>query len=242
MWEREDAETILFYAKKLAEKCGAIKEEWNGLNILHKAAARVGGLDAGFVPQKGGKSTKDIIKAAGKGEISLIYLLGADEIAMNSLGNAFVIYQGHHGDAGAHRADIILPGAAYTEKDATYVNMEGRVQFASRAISPPGDAKEDWRILADIAKHFVPPALYSHFQQGDSVRRYMKEAYPVFAQKLRAENWGEVKEFHDFEESPIVIRRQNYYMTDAISRASKTMAECSSLFNHHTLFEESEVL
>ena len=104
---------------------------------------------------KGGRDVAGILDGASKGEIDFVYLLGADEIDMTKLGKAFVVYQGTHGDAGAHRADVVLPGAAYTEKDGLYVNFEGRVQRAERAAFPPGDAKEDWailRALSDVAR------------------------------------------------------------------------------------------
>ena len=99
----------------------------------------------------GGRDVAGILAGAGKGEIEVVYLLGADEIDMSKLGKAFVIYQGHHGDAGAHRADVILPGAAYTEKSATYVNTEGRVQRTTLAAFPPGDAREDWTIIRALS-------------------------------------------------------------------------------------------
>ena len=144
---RDDGAAVFGLARQVAEKNSMIRDNWNGFNILHRAASRVGGMDIGFLPGDGGRDVASIIDGAGKGEIDLVWLLGADEIDMDGLGNAFVIYQGHHGDAGAHRADVILPGAAYTEKAATWVNTEGRVQHGRRANDPPGDAREDWTIL-----------------------------------------------------------------------------------------------
>ena len=129
-----------------------IADDWNGFNVLHTAAARVGGLDLGLVPGKGGSDVEGILKAAGKGEIKAVYLLGADEIDTDRLGDAFVIYQGHHGDRGAARADVILPGAAYTEKDGVYVNTEGRPQRAKRAIFPPGEAQGGLEILRALSE------------------------------------------------------------------------------------------
>ena len=124
---------------------------WNGFSVLHTAAARVAGLDLGLVPGKGGRDVDAILDGAEKGEIDVVYLLGADEIDTDRLGKAFVIYQGSHGDRGAHRADVILPGAAYTEKDATYVNTEGRPQMTARAVFPPGEAREDWKIVRALS-------------------------------------------------------------------------------------------
>ncbi|MYF07247.1 MAG: NADH-quinone oxidoreductase subunit G, partial [Rhodospirillaceae bacterium] len=122
---REDGAAMLGLARAAAERFGMVGDGWNGFNVLHTAASRVGGLDLGFAPGPGGRDTGAILEDAGKGGIGLVWLLGADEIDMDRLGNAFVVYQGHHGDAGASRADVILPGAAYTEKSATYVNVEG---------------------------------------------------------------------------------------------------------------------
>ena len=159
---------------------GAIKPalSWNGFNVLHTAAARVGGLDLGFVPGKGGLDVEAMLDAASNGKIDVIYLLGADEIDMERLGNAFVIYQGSHGDKGAHRADVILPGAAYTEKDGTYVNTEGRVQMTARAVFPPGEAREDWKILRALSGVLGTPLPFDTSQQ---LRARMYEAHPHLA-------------------------------------------------------------
>ncbi|CAD6996552.1 unnamed protein product [Ceratitis capitata] len=154
---RSDSESILALAISIAEKFNMVKDDWNGFNVLHKAAARVGGLDIGFVPKNGGKDINQILKQAESGEIEVVYLLGADEIDTSKLGNTFVIYQGHHGDRGAHVADIILPGAAYTEKYATYVNTEGRAQRTNLAVLPPGEAKEDWLIIKNYPNIWVSP-------------------------------------------------------------------------------------
>ncbi|MFN3934159.1 MAG: NADH-quinone oxidoreductase subunit NuoG, partial [Parvibaculum sp.] len=148
---RADGAAVLAEAIALAKSVGAVSGEWNGFSVLHTAAARVGGLDLGFVPGAGGRDVAGILDGASKGEISFVYLLGADEIDMAKLGSAFVVYQGTHGDAGAHRADVILPGAAYTEKPATWVNTEGRVQLGRRAVFPPGQAREDWAILRALS-------------------------------------------------------------------------------------------
>ena len=138
-------------AAKAAVSVGAIKDGWNGFSMLHTAAARVGALDIGFVPGQGGKSATEMAKA---GALDVLFNLGADEIDIAD--GAFVVYIGTHGDKGAHRADVILPGAAYTEKSGIYVNTEGRVQMAARASFPPGDAREDWailRALSDVLGH-----------------------------------------------------------------------------------------
>jgi NADH-quinone oxidoreductase subunit G len=129
---RPDGAAVLAMARAIAEQYGLVSDDWNGFNVLHTAAARVGGLDLGIVSDGGVAS---IVDECGAGNVDVVYLLGADEIDTGKLGKTFVIYQGHHGDAGAHRADVILPGAAYTEKNATYVNTEGRVQKTHGSLS-----------------------------------------------------------------------------------------------------------
>ena len=124
-----------------------MSDKWNGLAILHYAASRVGALEVGFVPSKKGLNTKGIIDSVASNRIKLLWLLGEDEVVLSDKHDAFIVYQGHHGDKGAESADLILPGSAYTEKDGTYVNTEGRVQRTNTAVSPPGDAREDWKII-----------------------------------------------------------------------------------------------
>ena len=149
---RPDGAAVLGLAARIASAAADGKEAgWNAFNVLHTAASRVAGLDLGFVPQAGGLDAPGMLAAAAKGKLDVLYLLGADEIDLPEGGNAFVIYQGSHGDRGAHRADVILPGAAYTEKSATYVNTEGRAQVTERAVFPPGDAKEDWAIIRALS-------------------------------------------------------------------------------------------
>ena len=136
---------------EFTQKLGAMRDDWNGFNVLQNAASRVGGIEIGFLPQAYGKTTNEILKAATDEQIEIVYLLGADEVDVNRMGKAFVVYQGHHGDKGAARADVILPGAAYTEKNALYANTEGRPQLGKQAVFPPGEAKEDWQIIRALA-------------------------------------------------------------------------------------------
>ena len=228
---RSDGAAVLATARKVAEDTGVVGKDWNGFNILHMASARVGGLDLGFVPGKGGRDVAGIIDGADKGEIEAVWLLAADEIDMNRLGKAFVIYQGHHGDFGAHRADVILPGAAYTEKSGTWVNSEGRVQRGQRAIFPPGEAKEDWaivRALSGVMNKALP------FDSVDALRDQMAKAHPVFAtlDDLVPAEWGAFGDggkatLGDGGFAPAI---GNFYMTCPISRASQTMAECTTVF------------
>ena len=201
---------------------------WNGFNVVHGAAGRVGAIQSGFLPQAGGLGTRGILKAASEGALDLIYLLGADEIDSAALGKAFVIYQGHHGDRGAHRADLILPGAAYTEKTSTYVNTEGRVQVSRAAVFPPGEAKEDWKIVRALS------ALVGRTLPYDSLgelRRRMAQN-PFFRSPGIPHNagWGQFGTAGQIEPRVFAAPVMNYYMTDAISRASVTMAKCTEEF------------
>ena len=208
-----------------------MENDWNGFNVLHTAAARVGGLDLGFTPMKDGLNVREMSAAASNGELKALYLLGADEIEMSGLGEAFVIYQGHHGDRGAHRADVILPGAAYTEKSGYYVNTEGRVQLGSAATRPPGEAREDWSILRALSEAMKKTLKYDNISE---LRRNMIDRVPHFArldkiERAVWENFGERGKM-DFDEGKFKSSIQDYYMADSISRTSEVMAECSRRF------------
>jgi NADH-quinone oxidoreductase subunit G len=226
---RADGAILLGLARKIAETSGMVSEEWNGFNVLHTAAARVGALDIGFLPGPGGRDVEEILVGAEKGEIGMVYLLGADEIDMERLGNAFVVYQGHHGDAGAHRADVILPGAAYTEKNATYVNTEGRVQRTHLAVFPPGDAKEDWAILRALSAVLGQTLPYDSLAQ---IRGRLASVNPLFGgiDRISPAGWGPFGAEGTPLAEPLASPVENFYMTDPISRASKTMAQCTATF------------
>ncbi|MEK6747454.1 MAG: NADH-quinone oxidoreductase subunit NuoG [Pseudomonadota bacterium] len=229
---RSDGEAIFAAAKTMAKKYGVVRDDWNGFNVLHHAAGRVGALDLGFVPKDGGRNIAEIFASCAIGDVKFVYLLGADEFDMGLLGNAFVVYQGSHGDDGAHRADVILPSAAYTEKDATYVNLEGRVQRTKRAVFPVGQAKEDWSILRTLSDKLGNPLPYNNLSQ---LRARMEKIAPHFTRL------GEIipSQLSDgVQPGRVVINASpfdefitNFYMTDPISRASKTMAECSKSVN-----------
>jgi NADH-quinone oxidoreductase subunit G len=203
-----------------------IKDGWNGFNVLHHAAGRVGALDAGFVPMKDGKDMAGIFDGCKKETLKLVYLLGADEFDMNLLGRTFVIYQGHHGDDGAQRADVILPGAAYTEKDATYVNLEGRAQRAKRCVFPPGQAKDDWAIIRALSDALGKSLPYNTIEQ---LRARMAKLAPSFAaiNQITSGVWqGAPKNLGSISGAVFEPFITNFYMTDPISRASRTMGEC----------------
>jgi len=229
---RPDGAAILSLAARTALSVDAIKAGWNGFSVLHTAAGRVGALDVGAIPALGGKSTRQILNAAASGELDIVYLLGADEIDMQSLGRAFVIYQGSHGDAGAHRADVILPGAAYTEKFGTYVNTEGRPQTVRRALFPPGEAREDWaiiRALSDVLGAKLP------FDSLNELHRQLHEAVPHLrrSDQIIAADASKLRELADADgkwaSDPFATAVSDFYLTNPIARASRIMAEMSQL-------------
>jgi NADH-quinone oxidoreductase subunit G len=222
---RPDGAAILAAARALAP----VGAEWNGFNVLHRAAARVGGLDIGFLPGPGGRDVAGIVEGCRSGEIEVLYLLGADEVDLSDTGSAFVIYQGHHGDRGAARADVVLPGAAYTEKDGIYVNTEGRVQLARRAVFPPGEAREDWAILRAVSGA-LGTAL--PFDSLSELRRQLVAAHAVLANpdQITPTPWGEFGARGNVDPAPFAYPIADFYTTDPISRASPTMTECRETF------------
>jgi len=226
---RPDGARVLGATRRIAESCGLVRDDWNGFNVLHSAAARVGGLDLGFVPGPGGRDVNGIVAGCKSGDIEVLYLLGADEIDTSDLGSAFVIYQGHHGDRGARRADVVLPGAAYTEKDGTYPNTEGRVQLARRAVFPLGEAREDWKILRALSGTIGRPLPFDTLRE---LRRRMWHAHPVLAEVdlVTRGSWQAVGEAGPVAPGPFEYPIKDFYRTDPISRASETMAQCSELF------------
>ncbi len=225
---RDDGAALLRAAGKLAADLGVVKDGWNGFNVLHHAAARVAGLDLGFLPGEGGKSARDMLA----GGMDTLFLLGVDEVALPKAGT--VIYLGTHGDAGAHRADIILPGAAYTEKDATWVNTEGRVQYGRRAVFPKGDAKEDWTILRALSGVMGKTLPYDSLGQ---LRQKMIADHPTFGQVDYAPGAADAAGFDPaklgadgkLSNTPLTSPIADFYLSNPIARASKTMAECSRL-------------
>jgi len=229
---RPDGAAVLALAAKSAKQVDAIKDGWNGFNVLHDAAARVAGLDLGFVPGKGGLDVAAMLEAAGKSDMDVVYLLGADEFDLRRLGDAFVIYQGSHGDASAHRADVILPGAAYTEKDGTYVNTEGRAQMTSRAIFPPGEAREDWTILRALSAVLGQPLPF-HSLQG--LRAAMYAACPSLA-LLDLVEPADTKAIEKLAAQPAKPAKErfglsikDYFLSNPIARASSIMASLSAM-------------
>ncbi len=231
---RPDGDAIASLAAQIAVNTGMLKPEagWNGYCVLHTAAARVGGLDIGFTPGTGGLDMAGMLESAQSGGLDLLFLLGADEFDMSRIGQAFVVYQGSHGDRGARLADIVLPGAAYTEKTGTYVNTEGRVQMAERAVFPPGDAREDWtiiRALSDYLGRTLP------FDNINELRAALYRDHPHLG-ALDAIERGAMADIEALAKSggrtsgdPFSPAIEDYYQTNPIARASVVMAELSAL-------------
>jgi len=229
---RADGAAILGMASRIA--LGAIEGKdvggWNPMNVLHTAASRVGGLDLQLVPGKGGLDTAGQIAAAAVGKLDVLYLLGVDEIDVPP--GAFVIYQGHHGDRGAHRADVILPGAAYTEKSGSYVNTEGRVQLTERVVFAPGQAKEDWAILRALSAQVGNALPYDTLAQ---LRSEMYKDVPHFARlnEIAVGSLDGVKALAkatgSISAEPFVSSVKDFYLTNPIARSSAVMAEMSAL-------------
>ena len=224
---RPDAVAIWGAAAKIARDCGAAGEDWNGFSILHTDAGLVGALDAGCLPGEGGLDTAGILNAAKAGELSFVWLLGADDVDVSALGEAFVVYTGSHGDAGAHRADVILPGAAYTEKDMTWVNMEGRPQMSTRAVLPPGEAREDWAILRAASERLGKPL---DFDTIEELRARMYEAAPHLAaldsiEKADPAGLADVAALSGDVAGRVALGSAvaDFWLTNAVARASKIM-------------------
>ncbi|SDG68776.1 NADH-quinone oxidoreductase subunit NuoG [Pelagibacterium luteolum] len=225
---------VLALAAQIAKANGALSDEWTGFAVLHNAASRVGALDIGFVPGRGGLDTAGMVKAAGAGKLDVLFVLGADEIDMAGLGGTKVIYIGTHGDAGAHRADIILPAATYTEKSATYVNTEGRVQMTTRAVFAPGEAKEDWAILRALS------AVLGHTLPFDSLNALRAKLYGDFPHLAQLDTIASGKPSDVSALANAAAPKKTYslispvgdfYLTNPIARASAVMAECSQLMS-----------
>jgi NADH-quinone oxidoreductase subunit G len=223
---REDGAAIAALAAKTAQEFGVIKDGWNGFSVLHTVASRVGALDLGIVPGPRGQTAKEM----SAGDLDVLFLLGADEVSVQP--GPYVIYIGTHGDRGAHRADVILPGAAYPEKSGIYVNTEGRVQMAKRAAFPPGDAREEWailRALSDVLGHKLP------YDSLSALRQALFAAHPHMM-RLDQITAGEATDIGKLaklggnaSKAPLRSAIADFYLTNPITRASATMAECSAL-------------
>ena len=230
---RHDGAAVLAQAAKLALDIGAVKDGWNGFAVLQNTASRVGALDIGFAAGVGGLNAAQMNTF---GTLDVLFLLGADEVKVPD--GTFVVYIGTHGDAGAHRADVILPGAAYTEKSGIFVNTEGRAQMANRAGFPPGEAKEDWaiiRALSDVLGKKLP------YDSLAALRQAIFKAVPHLMRldQIEAGNAADLKTLAGrsgaVEKVPFKTSVEDFYLTNPIARASAVMAECSRLASGHML-------
>jgi NADH-quinone oxidoreductase subunit G len=230
---RGDGAAMAALAAKAAIDLGAVKDGWNGFSVLHSAASRVGALDLGFVPAPGALTARQM---AAYGTLDVLFLLGADEIDVAQ--GAFVVYIGTHGDRGAMRADVVLPGAAYPEKSSIYVNTEGRVQMATRASFPPGDAREDWailRALSDVLKNRLP------YDSLSALRQTLYKAYPHFMRigQIAPGDAGDLQKLAGLggnaDKAPFGSSVEDFYFTNPIARASAVMAECSAIAQGRTM-------
>jgi NADH-quinone oxidoreductase subunit G len=224
---RKDGAALMKSAAKAAEALGVVQSDWNGFNVLHTAAGRVGGLDLGFVPGDGGKNTGEMLR-----ESEVLFLLGADELDMIERRSGFTVYIGSHGDVGAHHADVILPGAAYTEKSGTWVNTEGRVQMGNRAGFAPGEAREDWAILRALSEALGKTLPFDSLAQ---LRASLYEAHPHFAEidEIVESDSGGVaalarRKGGTARKAALTSTVEDFYLTNPIARSSAVMAECSA--------------
>jgi NADH-quinone oxidoreductase subunit G len=229
---RRDGASIMALAAKLATASGVVKRNWNGFNVLHHAASRVAGLDLKFLPGKDGLDTAGILKAAKAGKLDIVYLLGADEIDMATLDNTFVIYQGTHGDAGAHCADVILPGAAYTEKSAIYVNTEGRPQLTERAVFPPGEAREDWTIIRALSAQLGMPLEYDTLAELRTAM-FLDHNHLAMIDEIIGDDAFDLKKLTAGSaragEKAFGSAVPDFYLSNPIARASAIMGELSAM-------------
>lgn len=222
VFDREDKDAVFAAVDTIAKNNNVVRSDWNGLNVLLLNAAQAAALDLGLVPE----SEKCIDSA------KFVYLMGADDVNLDKLpDDAFVVYQGHHGDRGVYRANVILPASAFTEKEGIYENTEGCAQITLPAVPTVGDSRDDWKIiraLSEVAGIGLPydslGAIRSRIRTVAPNLLELDERQPAtFSTSLRPEVSQKVSS------TPFNPAVENFYMTDAITRASKIMAQCSAL-------------
>ena len=228
---RKDSSSILKMLSHIATHSKIYTNDWNGFNILHTAASTVGALDIGIGNTRIYQENINDIKSA-VGNESFVYLLGADEIRIHKPDTHFVVYQGHHGDYGANIANVILPGAAYTEKYGTYVNLEGRVQQIKPAFHAPGNAREDWKIiraLSEVIGNKLPYNSYCDIQKKlHIIAPHLLEINKIVNSQMKF-TWSDLHS-STIEYTALAPVLTNFYQTNAISRASQLMSKCASLY------------
>ncbi len=217
-----ESESIQMKCIEILDEFGGFRKDWNGYNILHNTASAVGSLD---ILNKYSKfNHQDLINECNKEKIKFVYLLGADE-SNYDYNNAFVVYQGHHGDAGAQKADVILPGSAYTEKSGIFLNLEGRLQISERAVFPPGEAKEDWSIIRALSGYLGKKINYDNIEElRDGLFNEISYIKSFNQDKFNAKpKYNKIKKLVS---SKLFSSNKKFFMTCPISRSSLTMAEC----------------
>ena len=216
-------------ALALVGPLGLVKDGWNGFNVIHTAASRMAGLLLGFAAAGG---IADLEAAAPE----LVLLLGADEVAPERFPGAFKVYVGHHGDKGARQADLILPAAAYSEKHGIFVNLEGRVQRAQKASFPPGEAREDWTILRAVSDLIGKPLPFDRF---DQLRAAMIADVPALGTEGLLELPWAPPSLPSAASGSVSLPVKDFYLTNAICRASPVMQRCSAELIHGETFAEA---
>jgi len=225
------AKGALAPALKLVDKFKLLREDWNGFNVLHMSAARMGSLMLGFA-QEGGMADLEAAKP------KVLLSLGADEMDYEPFADSLKVYIGHHGDVGAHAADIILPAASYAEKDGTYVNTEGRVQFAEKAVFAPGDAREDWTILRALADALGVTVGFDSFAE---LQGAMIAEVPALGEEGLAD-YGDLPKADSGAKAEGTLSAypvKDFYLTNPIARASAVMQQCSAELLHADEIKEA---
>ena len=213
----KSANYLFNLSKEFLNKNNKFSDNWNPLNLLSTDASTVGNLDLGIID----KSNK-ILDELHNNKFEIIFLMGQDNLDFKKK-DEFVIYQGSHGDKGAEIADIILPGAAFTEQSGHYTNLEGKLQKAYKASYPPGDAKEDWQIINDLAEVMNNRKLFNDKNELESsMLNYLK-----INQDQQSSEINKIND-NDFNDEILQIDSKNYYFSNVIARSSKTMLECNN--------------
>ena len=227
-------EDFLNLCIKLANKYNFLRHDWNGFNVLHNVASRPGAMEVGFLPESGGRNLDQILEGCNDGKISTLFLLGADEVVLGDTSDCFVVYLGHHGDNGAHQADLILPSPAFNEQNGLYLNTEGRVQESVRATFPVGDAKEDWEIVSMISKKMNLDFQINSF---DELRDEIFKSFPdlkKFDQCILGSLPKEMKN-QNIKKHKFCNAVENFWLTNSITRSSKILCDRNQFLAHEAL-------
>ena len=225
----DEGEDYLNLCIELANNYNFLKNDWNGFNVLHTAASRPGAMEIGFLPGERGKDLDQIIDGYKKGDISTLFLLGADEIEISEKTDCFVIYQGHHGDKGANIADLILPSPSFNEQNGLFINTEGRIQESIRATFPIGEAKEDWEIISLISKKKGIENIDNSFED---LRSSLFQSFPYLADIdmcLSGEKLPKKIERKDIKQHVFKNSLNNFWLSNSITRSSRLMCERNNI-------------